>query len=92
MKKEKFLPGRIVITRGALAAFEESGESPFTFLARHLLGDWGELSEADCRENELSLLHGFRILSAYTLKNGTKFWIITEADRTSTTLLLPSEY
>jgi hypothetical protein len=62
------------------------------YLVRHIAGDWGEVDEQDRRENELSLVHGFRLLSAYTLKNGTKIWIITEADRSVTTVLLPEEY
>ncbi|MDE3075945.1 MAG: plasmid related protein [Chloroflexota bacterium] len=61
-------------------------------LFRHVSGDWGELDEEDKAENELSLREGFRLLSAYTLRNGEKIWIITEADRSVTTLLLPDEY
>jgi hypothetical protein len=89
---EKFQPGRIVATPGALAALEASGDAPFEYLVRHINGDWGELSAEDIRENELSLIHGFRLLSAYTLHSGTKIWIITEADRSATTFLLPDEY
>ena len=59
---------------------------------RHSIGDWGELDDEDKAENELSLKEGFRILSSYTDRNGTKFWIITEADRSSTTVLLPEDY
>lgn len=62
------------------------------YLVRHIAGDWGEVDEQDRRENELSLIHGFRLLSAYTLNSGTKIWIITEADRSVTTVLLPEEY
>jgi hypothetical protein len=54
--------------------------------------DWSELSDADVSENELSLREGFRLLSAYRTATGQKLWIITEADRTATTILLPSEY
>ena len=95
--KEKFLPGRIVATPGVLAAVEASGETPIGYLARHIAGDWGDLSEEDKAANELSLREGFRILSAYHLLNGTKIWIITEAAndqgvRESTTILLPDEY
>ena len=62
-------------------------------MQRHVTGDWGELSEEDRRENELSVKEGFRILSAYKLpRTGVKLWIITEADRSATTLLLPDEY
>ena len=88
----RFPVGRIVATPGALAALEETGESPASFLKRHVTGDWGEVEEHDTRENELSVGRGFRLLSAYTLSVGTKIWIITEADRSATTLLLPSEY
>jgi hypothetical protein len=83
---------RIVATPGALAALEASGEVPVEYLARHIAGDWGDVDEHDRRENELSLIHGFRLLSAYTLNSGTKIWIITEADRSVTTVLLPEEY
>lgn len=61
-------------------------------LLRHVTGDWGDLDEHDCQENELSVVQCFRLFSSYTLSNGTKLWIITEADRSATTLLLPSEY
>jgi len=85
--------GQIVATPGALAAFEESGEQPGKFLRRHACGDWGDLSEEeDRKENEFSLVNGFRLLSSYTLSSGTRIWVITEADRSSTTLLLPEEY
>jgi len=92
MTLARFPMGQIVATPGALQALEESGESPGIFITRHVTGDWGEVDEHDQRENELSVEHGFRLLSAYTLSTGTKLWIITEADRSSTTLLLPSEY
>jgi hypothetical protein len=88
----KFEPGRIVSTPGALRAMEEAGDDPAFFLARHLAGDWGELDPEDIKENEFSLENGFRLLSAYRLSDGTKIWIITEADRSSTCILLPSEY
>ena len=88
----RFPLGQIVATPGALAAFQESGDNPASFLTRHVTGDWGELDEEDRRENEFSVAHGFRLLSAYALSTGTKIWIITEADRSATTLLLPSEY
>ena len=84
--------GQIVATPGALAAFEESGEQPGDLLNRHACGDWGDLSEEDRKENEFSLVNGFRLLSSYTLSSGTRIWVITEADRSSTTLLLPEEY
>ena len=92
MPAAKFNLGQLAATPGALAALEESGEQPGDFLARHARGDWGVLSDADKQENEFSLLNGFRLLSSYRLCSGTKIWIITEADRSSTTLLLPEEY
>ena len=88
----RFPPGQIVATPGALEALQEAGETPAALLRRHLLGDWGEVDEHDAQENQRSLQNGCRILSAYTLSTGAKLWIITEADRSSTTLLLPSEY
>lgn len=92
MAAPRFPRGLIVATPGALRALEESDESPFDFLRRHVSGDWGELDEEDRRENELSLREGFRLLSSYRLKSGEKLWIITEAYRSVTTLLLPEEY
>lgn len=88
----KFELGKIVATPGALAAMEGAGITPASLLARHAAGDWGELDPEDIRENEFSLANGFRLLSAYRLTDGTKIWIITEADRSSTCVLLPSEY
>jgi hypothetical protein len=84
--------GQIVATPGALAALEDAGQTPLELLRRHAAGDWGELDEHDRQENEFSLRRGFRLLSAYTLTNGTRIWIITEADRSVTIFLLPSEY
>ena len=88
----KFYPGLILTTPGALEAFRSAGEEPWPYLIRHLSRDWGELDEEDRAENEKALVYGLRLLSAYHLKDGTKFWVITEADRTVTTFLLPSEY
>jgi hypothetical protein len=87
-----FSLGQIVATPGALAALEQAGHGAHEFLTRHVVGDWGELDADDRRENEVSLRAGFRLLSAYPLPTGEKLWIITEADRSATTLLLPSEY
>jgi hypothetical protein len=83
--------GQIVATPGALKLLEEAGEYPCLLLARYHSGDWGELDPRDHRENELSLKHGWRILSSYPVGD-EKVWIITEADRSYTTILLPSEY
>ena len=92
MSEPLFPLGRIVATPAALAAMEGSGDDPLVFLSRHAQGDWGVLSAEDIAENELSLREGFRLLSCYRLNDGTKVWCITESDRSSTCLLLPSEY
>ncbi len=86
----KFPLGQLCATPAALAVLTESDIQ--LALDRHVSGDWGELDEDDKTENELSLHQGFRLLSAYRGVNGTKFWIITEADRSVTTVLLPSDY
>jgi hypothetical protein len=84
--------GRTVATPGALAALQRTGNTPATFLRRHVCGDWGEVDGADHAENERSVEHGLRLLSAYTLADCTRIWVITEADRSSTCILLPEEY
>ncbi len=88
----KFTVGQIVATRGALQALAAAGQSPMAFVQRHQSGDWGEVNDEDRQENECSVQRGFRILSAYTLRTGVRIWVITEADRSATTLLLPDEY
>ncbi len=70
----------------------KADEAPLRLLARHAVGDWGDITEEDRRENERAVAAGCRLLSAYTLRDGTRIWIITEADRSSTTILLPGEY
>ncbi len=87
-----FLLGTTVATPGALQALREAGESPLGYLARHTACDWGDLDTADKRDNDLSVRVGFRVLSAYRLRTGVKVWVITEADRSSTCILLPEEY
>jgi hypothetical protein len=87
-----FPAGQVVATPGALALLEESNNTAFEFLSRHLRGDWGDLCEDDKIENELSLKQGFRLMSSYVVSDKEKLWIITEADRSTTTLLLPNEY
>jgi hypothetical protein len=89
----RFTLGRIVATPGALRALEEAGQTPAEFLDRHVEGDWGDaLDDEDKRENEFSVAHGLRVLSAYTIRSGQQLWIITEADRSVTTLLCSHEY
>lgn len=89
----RFDPDQAVATPGALAAFEASGDDLSTYLARHQSGDWGDIDAHDRRENQLSLEQGFRLMSVYTLSiTGVKIWVITEADRLSTCILLLEEY
>jgi hypothetical protein len=88
----KFSLGQTYITPGAEEALMIAGQTGIEFLRRHVSGDFGELSDEDLSENELSLREGFRVLSAYRTAKGQKLWIITEADRSSTTILLPDEY
>ena len=92
VKFARFSLGQTFITPGAQEALQIAGQTELEFLRRHTSGDWGELSEDDIQENELSLRKGFRLLSAYLTAKGQKLWIITEADRSATTLLLPDEY
>lgn len=82
--------GRLVATPAALA-LAESLEEFAPFLARHAAGDGGDLCDEDKQANAHAIEHGLRVLSAYAI-NGEKFWIITEADRSSTTILLPEDY
>ena len=91
-KRPLFDLGQVVATRGFLAAVERAGEAPSGYLQRHVTGDWGDLPEEDIEENKLSLEKGYRIFSAYHLEDGTKFYLITEWDRSVTTFLLPDEY
>jgi hypothetical protein len=83
--------GRVVATPGALRVLSEIGEDPFDLLARHALGDWGELCAFDRRQNEIALRDGYRVLSSYDVLED-RVWVITEADRSVTTILLPEEY
>lgn len=90
MSAAKFPLGRLVATPNAL----EHIPNPeiLAALQRHLTGDWGDVDEHDRQENELSLKEGYRLLSVYRSARGVKFWIITEADRSATTVLLPEDY
>jgi hypothetical protein len=83
--------GKVVATPGALKLLGKSGGHPFDYLARHATGDWGELCTFDRRQNEIALREGLRVLSSYDVLAG-RIWIITEADRSVTTILLPEEY
>ena len=91
-QRARFPLGDVVATPGALDALREAKQEPLGLLRRHQTGDWGDLDEEDKAENEFSLTHDLRLLSAYTLPTQVKIWVITEADRSVTTLLLPAEY
>lgn len=87
-----FTMGQICATPGALDALEKNGQNPARFLARHVTGDWLEMCAEDQETNREALTCGARVFSAYAMKDGEKLWVITESDRSVTTLLLPSEY
>ena len=88
----RFPLGRFFLTPGAIEALEESAQSPQEFISRHARLEQGELSEEDHRENLFSVNKALRIFSAYKTTRGVKLWVITEASREATTILLPSEY
>lgn len=96
-RRYKFEGGRLVATPGALKAIEKAGQSPAFFLAKHFVGDWGEVCKEDAGLNDAALLDGSRLLSAYKTLLGERLWIITDAaddngQRYATTILLPEEY
>lgn len=88
---QRFPLGSIVSTPGALTLLGSHQLSAFALLALHQSGQWGDVPPEDASANERALTTGARVLSAYTI-GGARLWIITEADRSSTTLLLPVEY
>ncbi len=87
-----FSLGRVVATPGALDLLAAHNLDPYTFLSRHVTGDWGDLDPEDVATNAGAVEHGWRLLSNYPVSSTERLWIITEADRSVTTLLLPSEY
>ena len=93
-----FSLGPIVSTPGALEAFARNNTNGLEYLQRHARGDWGDLCDEDKRVNKAALKSGARLMSAYTLADGTRLWIITDAEiddqhnRQATTFLLPEEY
>ena len=91
-RKPLFDLGQLVATPGALAALEKSGQSSMEFFSRHVTGDWGDLGEDDRKENQFSLQKGFRLLSSYKTNASERVWVITEANRSHSTILLPEEY
>ena len=92
LSQAKFRPGQIASTPGALAAMEGHQCSPLALLARHLSGDWGSVCTEDAASNEEALRCGLRVLSSYEISPNVTIWLITEADRSLTTFLLPAEY
>ena len=88
----KFHPGQIVATPGAIELLDKNGRNGSSVLRRHLQGDWGDLHKEDAEMNDEALSLGNRILSSYDLPEDKKVWVITESDRSVTTILLPSEY
>jgi hypothetical protein len=86
----KFELGRILLTPPAQRLLHP--QDTLLALGRHARGDWGDVCPQDAAENELSLREGFRLFSVYHDSRGVKFWIITEADRSATTVLLPEDY
>lgn len=90
----KFRCGRLVATPAAIDAAEKAGQDFLPFLSRHFRGDWGDVCAEDAKMNDDALKPGSeeRLLSVYTLNSGEKIWIITEWDRSATTILLPSDY
>lgn len=90
--KTRFQLGMIVATPGALAALDEAATNAEDLLIRHMSWDWGEIPPEDAEQNIYAVTHGLRIMSCYPLGTEVRIWIITEADRSATTLLLPEEY
>jgi len=84
--------GQVGTTSVALQALQKAEQEPSEFLDRHGNGEWGDVTDADKQENEVSIEQGFRILSAYTTSAGDRIWVLTEADRSATIILLPEEY
>jgi hypothetical protein len=92
MSKPKLESGKLAATPAALRAIEAAGQEPECFVEMHLSGCWGDVSRMDWKLNDAALVNGERILSSYTTLRGTQIWVITEADRSVTTILLPEEY
>lgn len=88
----KFALGKLVATPGALDALKESQQSAWHFFFRHMSGDWGELDEEDKLLNQQALEDGSRLLSAYRTRLGKRLYVITESDRSLSTILLVEEY
>ena len=92
MNRALFDLGVVVATPGAMLAMAESAQLPDEFLTRHVAGDWGDVCAEDRQANEYALRQGTRLFSVYHTDRGERLWLITEADRSSSCILLPSEY
>lgn len=88
----RFALGRVVATPGAMELIESKALDSWALLKRHARGDWGDVDEGDSALNDAALRTGERVLSAYEVSEGVRVWVITEADRSATTFLLPEEY
>jgi len=88
----RFSMGQVVATPGALDVIADAGQNPLDFLSRHCVGDWGELDDEDKQANQEALLTEGRLMSAYNTAKGVRIWVITEWDRSVTTILLPGDY
>lgn len=92
MTTPMFPLGQLLVTPGAMEALSQMNISAESIFQRHVLGDWGDISHEDKQQNDLAVEMGGRILSGYILPDERKVWVITEADRSATTILLPDEY
>jgi hypothetical protein len=92
VQNSRFPPGQIVMTAGVDDLVQQGRLNPSVYLHRHLSGDWGDLDAEDKRLNDAALEQGDRLLSSYQVTPDLKVWIITEWDRSVTTVLLPHEY
>jgi len=92
LSRPLLLLGRLLATPAAVDVLQAAGVSIFALVNRHASGDWGDVSEEDRQHNDLAAVAGERVLSSYSLPNGQKVWIITEWNRSSTTVLLPEDY
>lgn len=93
--KPKFLSGHMIVTNNVYDLMNRDdtfGDHISDCIGRHMKGDWGDVGKADAHENEISLKKGWRLLSSYVSEGFPKIWIITEADRSVTTVLFPEEY
>lgn len=90
--KPLFHPGRLLVTPAAHAALHTHGIPVISVILQHVCGNWGEVPDDDRRQNDLSVETGLRLLSCYRLPDASRIWVITEWDRSVTTLLLPDEY